>query len=74
MDLKQKLIDGEVSLYRWTDTKSMTAYLLTKEGGEIENILEVVRQNTFKKENNQQNLVIYNDEEMMLMNLMIKKN
>ena len=73
VDLKQKLIDGEVSLYSWIDTKSMTADVLTKEGGEIGNILEVVRQNTFKKANSQQNMVIYNDGEMKLMNPMIKK-
>ena len=43
VDLKQKLIDGEVSSYSWIDTKSMTADVLTKEGEEIENILKVVR-------------------------------
>ena len=38
VDLKQNLIDGEVSLYSWIDNKSMTADVLTKEGEEIENI------------------------------------
>ena len=73
VDLKQKLINGEVSLYSWIDTKSMTVDVLTKEGGEIENILEVVRQNNFKKANIQQNMVIYNNGEMMLINPMIKQ-
>ena len=72
VDLKQKLIDGEVSLYNWIDTKSMTVDVFTK-GGEIKNILEVVRQNTFKKANIQQNMVIFNDGEVMLMIPMIKK-
>ena len=40
-DLKQKLIDGDVQSYSWIDTKSMIADILTKEGGEIEAILEV---------------------------------
>ena len=41
VDLKQKLIGGEVSSYSWIDTKSRTVNVLTKEGGAIENILEV---------------------------------
>ena len=51
-DLKQKLIDGDVQAYSWIDTKSMIADILTKEGGEIETILEVIRENTFKKSEN----------------------
>ena len=30
------------------DTKSMTADILTKEGGDLENILEVVCENVFR--------------------------
>ena len=46
----------------------MTADILTKEGGEIENMLEVVRQNIFKMANSQQNMVVFKDNEMMLLN------
>ena len=72
-DLKQKLMDSEVSAYSWIDTKSMTADILTKEGGDIENILEVVRENTFRKSNNEDNMVVFRDNEMMLMNPMRKR-
>ena len=72
-DLKQKLIDGDVSSYSWIDTKAMTVDILTKEGGEIENMLEVVRQNNFKMANSQQNMVVFKDNEMMLLNPMVRK-
>ena len=72
-DLKQKLIDGDISSYCWIDTKAMTADILTKEGGEIENILEVVRENVFKKANTQQNMVVFQDSEMMLQNPLVKR-
>ena len=51
----------------------MTADILTKEGGYIENILEVVRGNTFRKSNNEDNMVVFRDNEMMLMNPMRKR-
>ena len=72
-DLKQKLIDGDVQSYSWIDTKSMIADILTKEGGEIEAILEVIPENTFKKSNSCQNMVVFKENEMMLQNPLIRK-
>ena len=72
-DLKQKLVDGEISSYSWIDTKAMTAVILTKEGGEIENILEVVRENLFQEANTQRNVVVFKDLEMMLLNPVVRK-
>ena len=46
----------------------MTADVLTKETGEIENILEVVRENKFKL-NSMKNIVLYRDGEMVMENL-----
>ena len=65
-DLKKKLELGNVESYSWIETKSMTADVLTKEGGDIENILEVVRENEFRKANSQQNMVIFRETEMMV--------
>ena len=67
-DLKQKLVDGDVCAFSWIETKAMTADVLTKEGGEIENILEVVRENKFEKANSDKNMVIFSDSEMMVKN------
>ena len=58
-DLKKKLEEQFVSQYSWIDTKSMTADILTKEGGDIENILEVVRENIFRKANFPQNVIMF---------------
>ena len=68
-DLKRKLEYGEVSSYSWIETRGMTADVLTKETGEIENILEVVRENRFKRANSMKNIVLYRDGEMVMENL-----
>ena len=49
----------------------MTADVLTKEGGDIENILEVVRENKFRNANSQQNMVIFKEAEMMVQNPLV---
>ena len=72
-DLKQKLVDGDVSVYSWIPTKAMTADVLTKEGGDIENVLEVVRENLFREANSEQNMVVYSDSEMMMKNPIVER-
>ena len=67
-DLKKKLEVGDVASYSWIETKAMTADVLTKEGGDTENILEVVRENSFRKANSQQNMVVFKDSEMVVIN------
>ena len=67
-DRKKKLEMGNVASYSWIETKSMTADVLTKEGGDIENILEVVRENRFRKANSQQNMVVFREAEVMVQN------
>ena len=67
-DLKKKLESNIVSQYSWIETKAMTADILTKEGGDVENILEVVRSNIFRKANSHQNVVKYIDGEMLVVN------
>ena len=67
-DLKKKLEEKVVSSFSLINTKSMTADVLTKEGGDIENILEVVRENKFRRANSEQNMVVYKDGEMMMEN------
>ena len=73
-DLKEKLIDGEVSAYGWIETRAMTADVLTKEGVEVENVLEVVRENVFRKANSQQNMVVFCEGEMMMMNPLVARH
>ena len=70
-DLKKKLEIGNVESYSWIETKSMTADVLTKEGGDIENILEVVRENMFRNANSHQNMVIFKEAEMMVQNPLV---
>ena len=72
-DLKQKLEDGDVTAYSWIETKSMTADILTKEGGEVENILEVVRENLFRKANSEHNMVVFSEAEMMMKNPLVMR-
>ena len=68
-DLKQKLLDKSVTSFSWIETKAMTADVLTKDGGDIENILEVVRENVFRKANSKNNMVVYKDGELMMQDI-----
>ena len=72
-DLKKKLEHEVVDLYSWIETKAMTADVLTKEGSNIENILEVVRENKFRKANDERNVVMFQDGEMMIKNPLLTK-
>ena len=65
-DLKRKLEQNLVNGYSWVDTKSMTADILTKEGGDLENILEVVRENVFRVAHSQKNLVVFRNGEILM--------
>ena len=73
-DLKEKLIDGEVSAYSWIETRAMTADVLTKEGVEVENVLEVVRENVFRKANSKQNIVVFREGKMIMMNPLVARH
>ena len=66
-DLKQKLLDKSVTAFSWIETKAMTADVLTKEGGDVENMLEVVRENVFRKANSKNNMVVCKDGELMML-------
>ena len=68
-DLKTKLDN-----YSWVETEAMTADVLTKEGGNIENILEVVCRNIFRKANGVQNLVLLQDGEMLIRKPLLRKD
>ena len=72
-DLKKKLEEKVVSSYSWIDTKAMTADVLTKEGGDIENILEVVWENIFRRAHSEE-IMMYKDGEMMIKNTANKKD
>ena len=72
-DLKKKLEHGMVDMYSWIETKAMTADVLTKEGSNIENILEIVRENKFRKANQERNVVLFQDGEMMTKNPLLSK-
>ena len=67
-DLKRKLEYGEIISYSWIETSAMTADILTKESGDVENILEVVRENRFRRANSTKNIVLFRDGEIMMQN------
>ena len=67
-DLKLKLESSMVTGYSWVDTKSMTADVLTKEGVDLENILEVIRENMFRVAHSQKNLVVFRNGEIFMTN------
>ena len=71
MDLKKRLEDKEVTSYSWIGTKAMVADVLTKESGEIENILEVMRENRFRKAHSQQNKVVWENGEIVMKNKVV---
>ena len=52
----------------------MSADVLTKEAGDIDNILEVVGENTFRRANSEQNMVVFKDGEMMMKNTLDKND
>ena len=67
-DLKKKLENKQVVGYSWVETRDMTADVLTKEGSDVENILEVIRENKFRRAHSQKNMVTFRDGEMMMTN------
>ena len=71
MDLNKRLEDKEVTSYSWIGTKAMVADILTKESGEIENILEVMRENIFRKAHSQQNRVVWENGEIVMKNVVV---
>ena len=66
-DLKKKLETQLVAAYCWVQTRDMTADVLTKEGSNIENILEVIRENVFRKAQFQRHVVVFKEGEMMVL-------
>ena len=71
IDLKKGLEDKEVTSYSWIGMKAMVADILTKESGEIENILEVMRENIFRKAHSQQNRVVWENGEIVMKNVVV---
>ena len=48
-DLKSKLEDKAIQSYSWLESKEMIADLLTKEGVNAEDILDILHENVFKQ-------------------------
>ena len=65
-DLKEKLASGVISSYSWVDTKSMVADVLTKESGDTEKVLEIVRENVLEIAHSKKCLVVYEDGEIAI--------
>ena len=72
-DLKDRLRNGEVECFVWLDTQDMVADLLTKQSRENLDILDIVRDNTFRMSNAEDNKVSYESKEITITNRKTKK-
>ena len=69
-ELKERLEHGEIYSYSWLDSEDMIADILTKEHKDSLNkdVLEIVTENRFKQAKNEDNLVIFDQDEIVLKN------
>jgi len=68
--LKQMLEDGEINSYSWIAGTEIVADVFTKF---TESLDEILLENVFRHAQTQENLVIYEDEEIWIRNLVTKK-
>ena len=70
--LKQTLEDGEINSYSWIEGTEIVADVFTKTGSERESLDEIVLENIFRHAQTEDNLVVYEDEEIQIRNLVTK--
>ena len=71
-DLKSKLEDGSIHSYSWLESQDMLADILTKEGLNSQDILDVLHENTFKNAGREDNFVSFENGEIKLSNNKVK--
>ena len=66
--LKQNLEDGEVDSFSWIVGTEIVVDIFTKQGSEREVLGEIVEENKFRHALNEDNLVVYENEEIKMKN------
>ena len=70
--LKQNLEDGEINSFSWIAGTEIVADVFTKQGSQRETLDEIVLENVFRHAQNEDNLVLYDNEEIQIKNLVTK--
>ena len=70
--LKQNLEDAEVERFSWIPGTEIVADVFTKQGSERESLEEIVSRNVFRHAQSEDNMVIYENEEIKIKNLIMK--
>ena len=70
--LKQSLEDGDVTQYSWIEGKEIVADVFTKQGSNKEALDEIVKKNNFVHAQKEENLVVFENEEIIVKNLTTK--
>ena len=70
--LKQTLEDGEINSYSWIAGTEIVEDVFTKQGSQRESLDEIVLENVFRHAQTEDNLVVYENEEIRIRNLVTK--
>ena len=70
--LKQNLEDAEVERFSWIPGNKIVADVFTKQGSERESLDEIITKNVFRHARTEDNMVIYENEEIKIKNLITK--
>jgi hypothetical protein len=65
--------DGDVEQYSWIEGKEIVADVFTKQGSKKEALDEIIKNNNFVHAQREDNLVVYEDEEIRIKNLRRKR-
>merc|ERR1712105_208923 len=70
--LKQMLEDGEINSYSWIAGTDIVVDVFTKSGSQRESLDEIVLENVFRHAQTEDNLVVYENEDIRIKNLVTK--
>ena len=70
--LKQNLEDAEVQRFSWIPGNQIVADVFTKQGSDRESLDEIMSKNIFRHARTEDNMVIYENEEIKIRNLITK--
>ena len=70
--LKQNLEDAEVERFSWIPGTEIVADVFTKQGSERDSLEEIMSRNVFRHAQTEDNMVIYENEEIKIKNLITK--
>ena len=70
--LKQNLEDEEVQRFSWIPGNQIVADVFTKQGSDRDSLDEIMSKNIFRHARTEDNMVIYENEEIKIKNLITK--